>query len=287
MSAPPRAPTFPGLDNAVTDVVDDSFEDTTSTTSSAFTTPAAAPRPVASGAASSSSAPVATPAGGKSRLRAILTWKNPKVSAMALGVCLIFFYFTLWKKYSILSVFGATLALYLIFGLIVVNVNKMILGGSLDRFVKRPPVSTPLLNTASMYKVADTIVEEGNEFAEDARNVFYCDNTPLTVAYILIGVAVYVIGKFVPPLVFFFIFTMLAFIVPIAYEKNKKEVDAALTKASDVASKHLESGRKIAVERSYKLKDMAAERSAPYLEKNATVKGLADKVGFTPTKKNT
>jgi Reticulon len=270
------------MGDAVTTIDDEPLSTSSSATpSSAYHTPA----PKTPMTETSMPPRAASSTASRSKLRAILTWKDPKVSAAALLVCLVFYYLTLWKGYSILSVIGAGTATFLTLCLVAVNANKSFLGGSLDRFVKRSATSSPMFSTAAAYRFADVFVEEGNEFAEDARDVIYCENTGLTVAYIFVGVIVYFVGKSFSLLPVFFVFTLLAFTLPIAYEKNKKTVDNAVTQASAVASKHLESGRKVAVDRSYQLKDLAAERSALYLEKAPAMKNLAAKVGFTPSKK--
>lgn len=284
MSGLPRAPTFPSdpalMNDAITQVDDD---DVTSTTpSETFHTPAA---PAGYSRLTSTSTPARPTPSSKSKLRAILTWKDPKISGGVLLICAIFYYFTLWRGISVLSVCGAGFAMYLALGLVVVNANKLVFGGALDKYIKRPVSATPMFSTASAYAFADIFVEEGNELAQDVRDVIYCDNTPLSVAYSVLALVMYFAGKFFSLLSVAAFCTVLAFTVPLFYEKNKKEVDDAVSKASDLASKHLESGRKVAVERSYQLKDIAAERSAPYLEKAPVVKNFANKVGFTPTKK--
>lgn len=284
MSNLPRAPTFPSdpVDSAITQVDDEVHSTTTSETP--FHTPAPTSRSsrmeatstprMASGSSSS-----------KSKLRAVLTWKDPKISALAFAVCAVFFYLTLWRGISILSVCGAGFALYLVVGLVVVAANQSVLGGALDKYIKRPATTTPMFSTASAYAFADIFVEEGNELAQDVRDVIYCDNTRLTLAYLVLALVMYVAGKFFSLLSVAAFCTLLAFSLPLLYEKNKAQVDEAVSKVSDLASKHLESGRKVAVERSYQLKDLAAERSAPFLDKAPAVKTLANKVGFTPSKK--
>jgi Reticulon len=288
MSNLPRAPTFPAVSDvgeAVTTIDDEPYSTSTATPSaSTYHTPAKS-APLGRMQTDTSTPARGAGAASRSKLRGVLTWKDPKVSAAALAACLVFFYFTLWKGYSILSVCGGGVALYLCLGLVLVNVNKIVLGGSLDRFVKRPANPAPMFSKAAAYRFADVFVEEGNEFAEDVRDVMYCDHTALTVTYIVLALFVYVVGKSFSLLPVFFVFTLFAFTLPIAYEKNKKAVDGGIAQASAVASKHLESGRKVVVARSYQFKDMAAEKSAPYLEKAPAVKNLANKVGFTPSKK--
>jgi hypothetical protein len=287
MSAPPRAPTFPHLDSNPFKVVDSTLDDNTSVSTSglsatpsdypsSFVTP---PRKMSAASSSTAAAPGRRP----SRLLAILTWKDPKVSGVAAGACLAFFYLTWYKQISIMSLAGATLAAYLAFGLLVVNLNNMS-GRKLDKFVTRPASPPPTFSTERAYAIADILVAEGNDFMADARDLLYCDNTPLSVAWIGIGLAIYLLGK-LPFLPVLMVIIIAAFTLPLAYLKNKKLVDEKFAQASEIAGKHFETGKKVAGERAYQFKDMAAERSAPYLEKAPAVKSLADKVGFTPSKK--
>jgi Reticulon len=287
MSAPPRAPTFPNLDNDPVHVVESTFDDDAASPAYSYATPptkkmSTAPAYSATSTPSMSRTPAA--ARRPSRLMAVLTWKDPKVSGVAAAACLAFFYLTWYKQISALSLAGASLAAFLSVGLLVVNLNGMA-GGKLDHFIARPALSPPVFTTERAYALADIFVAEGNEFMDDARDVLYCDNTPLSVTWIVVGLAIYLLGKFsiLPVLM---VVTVAAFTLPIGYEKNKKLVDEKLAQASEFMGKHIETGRKVAGERAYQFKDLAAERSAPYLDKAPAVKNLAEKVGFTPSKKS-
>lgn len=195
---------------------------------------------------------------------------------------MLFFYLTLFKKLSILSVLGALLAMYLSTGLVIVNVNNMT-GNKLDPYIARPSVSTPIFKKEVVNHWAETVMEEGNEIGNDVRDVLYCDKTNLTLTWIFLGLVAYIAGRYFSLLPVFFVLTLLAFSLPLAYEKNKTEVDNAVAKATECASKHLETGRKIAGERAGQLREIAAEKldKAP-----PAIRSTAARVGLAPAKKS-
>lgn len=198
---------------------------------------------------------------------------------------MLFFYFTLVRSNSVLSMLGCISGLYLLARLIAFHANKR-MGGKLDKYIKRPPAGTPLFRRDSLVRVVDTIVEEGNDIAEQLRDVIYCDKTGIAIACIFLAYIIYIAGKYFSLLSVVFIASLVTFSLPLTYDKNKKQVDEAIAKASDTASRHLESGRRAAAERATKLRDVAVEKSTPYLEKAPPVaRNLAEKMGLTPKKK--
>lgn len=266
MTTLPRAPTFPAFDDAVKHVDDSDY----------LTSPAMPDVPV-----------VPLPVASRSRLRGVLLWRDPKVSGAVFGCCMLFFYLTLFKGLSILSVVGALAAMYLVVGLVVVNVNR-VAGGQLDKYIARPAVGTPFLRKESVSRWADTFLEEGNELAEDVRAVIYCDDAPLTLTWIAASVTLFFAGKYFSLLPLFFAVTLAAFTAPLAYEKNKEQVDDALAKASESAAAHGQSARKAAGAHAARLRDTAADRAGPLLDKAPpAARDFAAKLGITPKKKAT
>lgn len=298
---PPRAPTFPAFIDQVKEIDDSDFVPNAAPTIPSTLPSESIPSPVVTmgdtsnaigaNSSTSTSAADAVPvvplpvAQRKSRVRAVLLWRDPKVTGAIVAVDMVFFYLTLVRGSSILSVIGGLFFAYLALGLIVVNANKR-MGGKLDKYVARPPASTPLFRRESAIRIADTVVEEGNEVAEEIRDIVYCDKPSITLAWMAFAFVVYILGKYFSLLSVFLVLTIAAFTVPLAYEKNKKTVDDALATASDTASRHLETGRRIATERAEQMREVAAERSAPLLEKAPPVaRNFAEKMGLTPKKK--
>jgi Reticulon len=135
------------------------------------------------------------------------------------GTHVFVFLYSSYRKIVILSLAGTSLAADLSIGLLVVNLNGMA-GGKLDHFIARPALSPPVFTTERAYALADILVAEGKEFMDDALDVLYCDNTPLSVTWIVVGLAIYLLGKFsILPILM--VVTVAAFTLPIGYEKNK------------------------------------------------------------------
>ncbi|PXF48474.1 Reticulon-1 [Gracilariopsis chorda] len=287
---PPRAPTFPSFI--------DQQPDSSLKTASLYAEPSAhvnmdqstaiphagLSTPTASSTSASIPAVPLPVAQSKSRIRAILLWRDPKVTAIIFGADMLFFYLTLVRGFSVLSVCGLLFGLYLALRLAAFHVNKH-MGGKFDSYLARPSASTPLFRRESMMRVVDTIVEEGNEISEQLRDIIYCDKMGITAAWMFVALMIYVAGNWFSLVSVFFLASLAVFSLPLAYEKNKKQVDDAFAKASDTASRHLESGRRAAAEQAVKLRDAAVQKSTPYLEKAPPVaRNLAEKMGLTPKK---
>lgn len=218
----------------------------------------------------------------RSRIKNILLWRDPKVTGLIFACEMLFFYLTLFRGQSILAVFGGLLSMYLIIGVIVVNVNNMA-GGQLDKYIKRPAVETPIFKKETVNFWAETLMDEGNDIGGYMRNVLYCDNPKLTLSWIFVALTIYIVGKYFSLLPVFFVIFLLSFSMPLVYEKNQKEVDAVLAKFADAASKHLEKTREISVKQASKYRDMAAQK----LETGPpAVRSLAEKIRSTPAKKS-
>lgn len=297
---PPRAPTFPGfIDKLPDETTEDSITTSTTTsnlpdtTTTKINSSSSSPSPlvdmspditISHSTSTSTDVPVVPlpVAPRRSRIRAILLWRDPKVSAFVLSCFLLFFYLTLVRALSVLSVIGALFGLYLIIGLITTNANKYT-GGKLDTYLARPTSGTPLFKRDALIRALDFVIDEGNDVAEEIRDIIYCDKTPITFAWMTIAFIIYMAGKFCSLLSVLLVAVIGIFTIPILYEKNKKQVDDTLAKASDAASRHIESGRRVAADRAVKLKAAAAEKSAPLLQKAPpAARDFAKKLGFTP-----
>lgn len=279
---PPRAPTFPAF---VDEVKDLDIAPVSSTIKQVVDTE---PSPVVNMKEMSSDQTVPVVPlpvmASRSRVKAILLWKDVKLTGLVFAVCVLFFYLTLGRGLSVLSVVGALWAGYLALGSIVVRANSY-LGGKLDRYVKRPERGVPFLRRDVLYRGVDTVVEEVNEVGEEIRDVLYCENLGLTVGGIMSGFAVYVIGMYCSMLVVFLVLTLGLFTLPVLYEKNKKEVDDAVAKVSDVAVKKIEVGRKAMGEQVAKAREVAVEKSAPLWDKAPpAARNLAQKIGLAKEK---
>lgn len=220
----------------------------------------------------------------RSKVKAVLLWKDVKLTGLVVAVCVLFFYLTLGRGLSVLSVLGALWAGYLVLGSVVVRANSS-LGGKLDRYVKRPERGTPFLRRDALYRAVDTVVEEVNEVGDEIRDVLYCQDVGLTVGGALGGIAVYYIGMYCSMLVVLVILTVGLFTIPVLYEKNKKQVDDAVAKVSDVAAKKMEVGRKAMGEQVAKAREVAVEKSAPLWDKAPpAARNLAQKIGLAKEK---
>lgn len=217
------------------------------------------------------------PVAGKrqSVIASILLWRDPKVTAVYLGAVLVFFYMTLIRGDSVISVTGITVFAYQVFGIIGVQLNRR-LGGKFDNHIRRPAEGTPLFKRDHAYQLADIVVQEGNEIQDLLRDVMYCDKPKVSAICLFAGVCLYFAGIVFSVLPLLFVMVLGLFSVPLAYEKNKKQVDDTLAKASDSVAKQVSIGQQMAVDNAAKLLEKAPPQA----------RELAERVGLTPKKKS-
>lgn len=264
---PPRAPTFPAFIDQVEEVSETDF---------IKPSPVRVPHPRAMSSPSSDAVPIVPlpVSQRKSVVRAVLLWREPKVSALYFSATMVFFYLTLLRGLSVLSVLGMFLAVYQLLGVVIVNVNKR-MGHKFDKHIARPPPGTPFVPEDVATRFAQAFVEEVNDVQDTLRNVIYCDTIEYSAASLVFGITLYFMGCYVSFLWVVFAAILALFSLPLMYEKNKKQVDDVLAKTSDTMAKQISIGQKL-----------ASERTAALLEKAPpAARDFADRVGLTPKKK--
>lgn len=301
MNPPKRAPTFPVLPAHIQEVEEEPISDYKSSSrvsdlQKRYVKPDAAARnpsadPIRSRAmddrtnsstSGSSNVPVVPlrVAKGRSRMKEILLWRDPKTTGMIFAAGMVFFYFTLYRGQSMLAVVGGLMTMYLIIGAIVVNVNK-VAGGQLDKYIKRPAVVEPVFKKEAVNWWAETIMDEGNDMVGYFRDLMYCDHPKLTGIWIGISLVLYIVGKYFSLIPILFVMFLLAFSLPLVYEKNQKDLDAKLAKIADIAEKHFEKTREMSMQQANKMRDLAAKKMETGPQ---AIRGYADKIRATPVK---
>lgn len=223
----PRAPTFPAFVADVPEVDDsDYIDDDDIIKNSTLYGRGVLPNVSVSPQSNSCSVPVVPlPVSNRTSLLAsILLWRNPKKSAVLFCSLLVFFYLTLVRNNSVLSIFGLLITLY---QLSIVFLRQVELRFNLDQkfSIRRPPERTALFSQDDVSHWVTLIADEGNQFQDIIRDLIYCDSPRVTVLCICLGTMVYFVGKYISLLTFLCVLTLLSFSVPLAYEKNKKVVD--------------------------------------------------------------
>lgn len=277
VSAPPRAPTFPSFVPEVPEVDDSDFLDNDDNMlNPQSTAPSSIHGTATSGSAPSSgsgSVPVVPlPVSKRSSVIAsVLLWRDPKLSGLIFGTAMFFFYLTLVRDNSVLSILGLLFALYQL-AIVSLRFAKQKFTLNLRFISERPSDDTPLFRQDSAIRWANLLVEEGNQVQHVLRDIIYCDVPQSTTACILVGMNVYFIGQFVSFLAVLFVLTLILFTVPLAYEKNKKQVDDTMARAADALSTKITSFKRVAEDKTTTLLDKAPP----------AVRQLAKRAGMNP-----
>lgn len=278
-SAPPRAPTFPSFVADVPEVDDSDFVDDDDHVSNPRST---APPSIPGGGSMSLSAPshtvpvVPLPVSKRSSVIAsVFLWRDTKLSGLLFGAAMFFFYLTLVRENSVLSILGLLFALY---QLVIVGLRSAKHKFKLNlRFIsERPPGDTPLFRQDTAARWANLLVEEGNDIKDILRDIIYCDAPQSTTACILVGMNVYFIGQFVSLLAVLFVLTLFLFTIPLAYERNKKQVDDTMARAANTLSTKATSCKRLAEDKTTQLLDKAPP----------AVRQLAQRAGMNPKLKH-
>lgn len=279
---PPRAPTFPRFVDQVetvdtSDLVEHEDREGVNNSSKPSITAPSLPTDPMNVDSSSMGVPVEhlPIIQRKSVVRKILLWHEPKQTVFYFGLAMSFFYLTIVRGESVISVLGLLSVIYQFIGAIVVQANRHF-GGKLDRYIGRPPEGTPLFRHDVAIRWASKLVDEGNEDQDFLRDVMYCDKILVGLCHMLLGGCMYFLGKYFSALHLLFVFTLALFSLPVAYERNKKGLDESLASASDKMKKHLKSGQR-----------MMNEKTSVILERAPqTVRGFASRIGVTNKQKS-
>lgn len=234
--------------------------------------------PTAAGAASSSSAPSATTtstsvpvvplptAGRQGRLRSLLLWRDPRTTGLSLLPAVVFFYLTLVRGLPTLSVFGMFMALHAVLRYIVSYLPR-----APHPMFERPARTTPVISRKDLEHYTTLIADEVNEAQDVIRAVQMCDQPIVAVVVVSIGLILYGVGQVASGAAVLLVFTVAAYSLPLAYERNRKAVDDAVHAASAAIAKHVETGRRVAVEQS----ERVLQRAPPAARKLAGRVGLS------------
>lgn len=214
----------------------------------------------------------------KSVIGRIILWRDVKLTGIYFGSCMAFFYMTLVRGEQVLSVLGLMLSCYQVCGMILVKVNKQFLkNATVAQHITRPAdPNAPIVPYDIANNVAKLMADEINDIRYTLRDFMYCDQPAANCLWAFGGFMLSMLGRYFSFLSLMLIGTLLLFSVPLAYDKNKKQVDDTLAKATDSVQKQVVIGQR-----------MASEKTAELLDKAPpAARQLAARVGLTPQKKS-
>jgi len=228
-------------------------------------------------------------------VKKLFYWRDPKVTGPVFLAGNVIFIATLFYKRTLLNIFSLACMWYLIVGFAVVNLSKLAVGFVGPDFVKKPELGKQYISRALVESKLDAFIQHGNKAIDEIKKAVYCVDNSATIRYIGIAFALIIVGRLFSDMLLLYLVFLAAFIGPIVYEKNQKEIDAKIAEGRQLADAKLAEGRKMADAKYGEFKKVAAEKTevyraqlsekaTPYLEKNAAARGIAEKVGLTPKK---
>ncbi|KAH7135871.1 Reticulon-domain-containing protein, partial [Dendryphion nanum] len=176
----------------------------------------------------------------------LLSWKNPRATAIAFAGSVIFIFAARYLN-VIRYIFKA---LYLTLGATASAevVGKLALGRGLTSQVR--PKKYFVIPKASLERLLDDVEQFINFFVIESQRIVFAENVYATGAAFFASFISYFLIKFVPLWGLTLIATTIAYIAPLVYIKNKEAIDAHLNRASTLAS-----------QQANQIKDLAAQHT--------------------------
>ncbi|RMZ73814.1 cell lysis [Pyrenophora seminiperda CCB06] len=162
----------------------------------------------------------------------LLSWKNPRATGIAFASTVVFIFATRYLN-LIRYIFKAS---YMILGLTAaaeVAGQATIGRGLTSQFRPRQYFTIP---KASLERMTDDLEQLVNFFVIESQRIVFAENVYVTVTAFFTSLLSYFLIKFVPLWGLALISTVITFLGPLVYIKNKDVIDAQLEKGYNIAN---------------------------------------------------
>nr|QDK59809.1 putative reticulon-like protein [Helminthosporium solani] len=162
----------------------------------------------------------------------LLSWKNPRATAISFAAAVIFIFAARYLN-VIRYIFKA---LYMTLGITATAelAGSMTIGkGLTSQFRPRQYFTIP---KASLERLLDDVEQFINFFVIESQRIVFAENVYATVAAFFASLISYFLIKFVPLWGLSLIATVIAYLGPLVYIKNKEVIDAQLEKGYHIAN---------------------------------------------------
>ncbi|KAF1967067.1 cell lysis protein-like protein [Bimuria novae-zelandiae CBS 107.79] len=193
----------------------------------------------------------------------LLSWKNPRATALSFTSTLIFIFAARYLnlfRYILKAAwvtFGTTAAAEL--------AGQLTIGkGFTSQFRPRQYFT---IQKASLERLTDDIEQFINFFVIESQRIVFAENVYTTIAAFFASLAAYFLIKFVPLWGLALIATTVAYLGPLVYIKNKEVIDAQLEKGYNLANRQATQLRDLAAERTGNATKLLRESTQQYTAK--------------------
>lgn len=174
----------------------------------------------------------------------LLSWKNPRATAIAFATTVILIFASRYLN-LIRYVFKTS---YLVLGATATAevVGQLAIGrGLTSQFRPRQYFTIP---KASLERMTDDVEQLINFFVIESQRVVFAENVYVTIAAFFASLTSYFLIKFVPLWGLSLIGTVITFLGPLVYIKNKEFIDAQLEKGLNVANQQAKQVKDLAAQ---------------------------------------
>uniref|UniRef100_A0A7S1XD53 Reticulon-like protein n=1 Tax=Compsopogon caeruleus TaxID=31354 RepID=A0A7S1XD53_9RHOD len=220
-------------------------------------------------------------------VRDLLLWKDVKLTGALFAVGNLFFFLTLWSKYSFLRVFSTAAFLYLVCGVALTNISKLLHRATGTNLLETATPSAIYLKRETLERHVDDFVTVVNAAVDEIKKAVYCVDNKNSIVLIGVFFVSLQVGKIVPDLVLAYLIFLFIFVAPPTYDANREKIDAWVDKLQENAGQTYQRSVELSAKKLGELKTTIAEKSTPYLDKaGPKAQELASKIGLTPSKKS-
>ncbi|KAF2130563.1 hypothetical protein P153DRAFT_366137 [Dothidotthia symphoricarpi CBS 119687] len=162
----------------------------------------------------------------------LLSWKNPRATGIAFGVTVMFIFAARYLNvihYILKGLYitlGATASAEL--------VGQLAIGRGLTTQIRPQQYFT--IPKASLERLLDDVEQLINFFVIESQRIVFAENVYATLAAFVASLTSYFLIKFVPLWGLALIATLVTYLGPLVYIKNKAVIDAQLEKGYNIAS---------------------------------------------------
>ncbi|KAH9864366.1 hypothetical protein J1614_010300 [Plenodomus biglobosus] len=174
----------------------------------------------------------------------LLSWKNPRATGIAFATTVIIIFASRYLN-LIRYIFKAS---YLVLGATATAevVGQLAIGrGLTSQFRPRQYFTIP---KASLERMTDDVEQLINFFVIESQRVVFAENVYVTIAAFFTSLISYFLIKFVPLWGLTLIGTVITFLGPLVYIKNKEVIDAQLEKGYNVANQQAKQVKDLAAQ---------------------------------------
>mmetsp|Transcript_3345 Transcript_3345/g.10195 ORF Transcript_3345/g.10195 Transcript_3345/m.10195 type:complete len:272 (-) Transcript_3345:71-886(-) len=196
----------------------------------------------------------------ETQVERVIYWRDPVFTGAIFGVVNILCFLILYKKFTFLTVFSYCLLVFIAGCFLYINGAKMLIGYMGKNAVPQPTFGVQPFSGEAIHAKVDQTVTALNKLIDQGRDIALCKSNVKTLKAMAAIFVTYKLGQFIPDLILFYLIFLVVFTVPLAYERNKEQIDKAAADAQTRLVKEKDNFVKIANEKTCVIREQASKK---------------------------